>query len=163
MRFCEELSYQELVSSDRVIVYGAGVFGLRFLEACKRYFYDKEKIIVWDMKYDEIKTVLGFRVSKPDLNKINDCENVVVVIALSSEKKQLIADLVQIFRQNGYQKIVTADNVIHKYLNAESDIVVKNAGLKNRKKSNRKNNCKNNLKNNCKNNLKNDCLSKNII
>jgi len=91
---------------DKILVYGAGAAGSVFLRFLSTISFDKNKVVVWDMKWEKIKYRHGFKVTMPDFdNKIGN--NTLVVIALmGSENAPLANELQKKFLDEGYKNVI---------------------------------------------------------
>jgi len=105
----KNIDYSDLLTYDKIIIYGAGNAGTKLLSLLHAHGYDKSKIIVWDKKYDEIKSKFGFPISKPDFAHFNDAENAIVIIAIYNES--LVNELEQEFANAGYKNITAFERI----------------------------------------------------
>jgi len=105
----QKIAFSNLIAYDKILIYGAGVAGTRLLCFLSAYRFDKSKTVVWDRKYDEIKSRCGFTVSKPDFAHFNSTENIIVIIALYNES--LINELEQKFAHAGYRDITAFEKI----------------------------------------------------
>jgi len=105
----QKIAYSDLLAYDKILIYGAGAAGTRFLFFLFVQGFDKSKIIVWDRKYDEIKNKFGFTVSEPDFTHFNKSENIIVIIAIYNES--LINELEQEFVKAGYKNITAFEKI----------------------------------------------------
>jgi len=103
-------------------VYGAGAAGSTFLRYLSRVGYDKNKVVVWDIKWKKIGKRYGFLVSEPNFEWINTDENILVVIAfMGSENMPLANKIQQNFIEAGYNNIIFFSDIYDLKIMIEGD------------------------------------------
>ena len=111
-----------LQSYDKVLVYGAGKFGMEFLHLLHIYGFEKNKVTVWDINYETIKEIYGFVVSKPAFENFNNVENTISVIALDPIKNRVVIDEIkQKLISVGYKNVVVSNDI--SFLDANQKLI----------------------------------------
>jgi hypothetical protein len=97
---------------NKIIVYGAGGFGTLFLHYLSDCNVDKNKVIVYDIKYDKPTKLLGYDAVSPVFERVGETDNVLVVIALCQSKTSLVQEIKQKFIDAGYCDIKLSKDVM---------------------------------------------------
>jgi hypothetical protein len=114
MKMAEKVDYSTLLTYDKVLIYGAGKVGTNFLYSLHNFGFDKDKVMVWDIKYQEIRNKFGFIVSKPNFENFNINDNVIVIVALGIE---LVNEIKQQFIKAGFKNVIASEDTIPKKIN----------------------------------------------
>ena len=97
---------------SKIIVYGAGKIGIKFLLFLMDKKVDKSKVIVYDKKYETSVDIMGFHVVAPSFESAENNDDTLVVIAMLMKKMSLINELRHRFISAGYKNVDFAQKLM---------------------------------------------------
>ncbi|MDR2600490.1 MAG: glycoside hydrolase family 99-like domain-containing protein [Oscillospiraceae bacterium] len=110
----------DLDKYDSIIVYGAGIVGIRTLLLLRSLGIKREKIKVWDRSYKNIHILLDYDVIKPEFMKPKKDKKTLVIIALLSNiHSQDAKDMHEKFLSVGYDNIIFAEKFLNINMSTE--------------------------------------------
>jgi len=95
---------------NKIIIYGAGIYGRQLLKALNKKNVCRSFIEVWDKNAQNIDSLYGYKVQHPDFSSLLQCNKTAVVIALSLLfYSQLIPDLIKKYKKAGLNNVFLLD------------------------------------------------------
>jgi FkbM family methyltransferase len=118
---CKSEVRVEDISNRKVILYGAGIDGIKVLKELEDY--QVEVIAFFDMRADLLKNIKDIPVFKPDYNIVTNTEKADTPVILTVKPFKPVNDeIIKTLIENGYKNIIKATDMFDFYSFTEKDI-----------------------------------------